>query len=105
MKTVYLDRAKAFNNKYVVDYKELMNKHAVVSKSITVFQDSIHQEYKLMVGAPRVICVEGTYILLNSLVDLSKLKDRRIVNDFIQSVYHPELGGLKERIDFKWKRG
>ncbi len=92
-KTIYLNRHKA--KKY--DYKEFMAK----------YDDKSSISYKMLVGTPLLICVEGTHIEANQLTELCKPHLRMTVNRFIMSLRNPSLYNRKPVdeevvLGFKW---
>jgi len=97
MKTVYLNYYKA----NLIDYKEYMNKFSIRKVDINGFDGAVIQPYKLLIGAPQIINVEGSYIKLNDLLGLSSSKDKPIVNAYIMAVKN---SAEPPYVEFKWKR-
>ena len=104
MLTVYLNRTKAVNNKWIHDYKKYMDEYAVVKKTITAFPEDISQPYKLLAGAPKLVCVEGTYVEANRLTDLCNTNVKLLVNQWLIAVNNPESFKPQFTINFKWRR-
>jgi hypothetical protein len=100
MKTVYLNYYKA----NLIDYKEYMNKFSIRKVDINGFDDTVIQPYKLLIGAPQIINVEGSYIELNDLLKLSSSKDKLIVNAYIMAVKNNVDEKLIPNVEFKWRR-
>ena len=100
--TVKLDYNKARNKGYIVDYKKYMSDNGVVNKTITAFPEDIQQPMKLYMGSPLVVCVEGTYILADRLVDIC-INGKPQVNMYIASLHNTTISA--PFINFKWQRG
>lgn len=101
MITVKLDYDKARNKGYIVDFKKYMEQNAVVKKSITAFPEDISQPMKLLMGSPLVICVEGTYILADKLVEIA-LNNKPQVNAYITQLHNPSIRA--HFMKFQWRR-
>lgn len=99
---VKLDYNKARNNGYLVDYKKYMLDNGIVNKTITAFPEDIQQPMKLYAGSPLVVCVEGTYVLADKLVDIC-INGKPQVNMYLTSLHNPTI--LGPYINFKWQRG
>ncbi len=99
MKTVYLNYYKA----NLIDYKEYMDKYSIKKTDVNGFDDTVIQPYKLLIGAPQIINVEGSYIELNDLLRLSSLRDKTIINTYITAV-KSNAECLIPFVEFKWKR-
>jgi len=97
MITVYLNYYKA----NLVDYKEYMKKFSIRKLDVNGFDDTFIQPYKLLIGAPKIINVEGSYIELNDLLKLSSPKNRLIVNTYIMAVKN---SAEPPYVEFKWRR-
>lgn len=100
MKTVYLNYYKA----NLIDYKEYMKKFSITKFDVNGFDDTIIQPYKLLIGAPQIINVEGSYIELNDLLKLSSSKDKLIINAYIMAVKNNVDEKSIPNIEFKWRR-
>jgi len=99
MKTVYLNYYKA----NLIGYKEYMDKYSIKKTDVNGFDDTVIQPYKMLIGAPQIINVEGSYIELNDLLRLSSPKDKLIINTYITAVKSGDEG-LIPFVEFKWKR-
>lgn len=99
MKTIYLNIYKA----KFVDYKDYMNKYAITKLDVNGFDDTIIQHYKLLNGAPQIINVEGSYVKLNNLLELSSPSDQSIVNQYIMAIKNVDESPMPN-IQFKWRR-
>ena len=101
---IYLDYIKANKSGWLHDFKKYMDNNAVVKKTITPFQDDISQPYKLLVGAPKLVNVQGTYVEINKLTELCSSRLRGVVNRWIAAVNNPECYKPEFVMEFKWKR-
>lgn len=100
--TVRLNYTKARSLGCIVDYKKYMKDNGVVNKTVTCFPEDIQQPYKLYMGSPIVINVEGTYVLVDKLVDIC-MNGKPQVNIYVSSLHNPSI--LSIPIIFKWHRG
>ena len=93
MKTIYLNRKRLMEAGAIVDIKEYHSKYSLEKRN---------GAYAMVPGAPFVINVDGTYILLLKAATLDK-KNGWLIEQFISELRHP----TKDRtqfICFKWER-
>lgn len=62
----------------------------------------ITQPYKLALGAPILVCIDGTYIDANDLVKLA-LNHRTTVSKWVSELRNPDSNN-RQVIEFKWSR-
>lgn len=77
------------------------DKSFVCDRNKFLEQYTTDSSYKMLKSAPILFCVEGTYIKLESLIDVSPPRYRNIVSQF---VYNVKNCILPKQITFKWKR-
>ena len=95
--TVFLDRSKL---KEKVDREDFIKKYTANAPG-SYFSST--QPYAMLKGTPLIISVEGCYIPVDSLPSLVRNKYlRSLVNQYVVSVKHPELG-FPPAIEFKWE--
>ena len=95
-RTIYL----LYNKAKPIDRKAFMAKFTCNDNSKYAYA----QTYKMLVGTPILVNVEGTLIEASTLLDIIKNKrDYNIVNGYIASLKSSEYR-LPRQIKFKWSR-
>lgn len=103
MTIVKLNYIKAKKENWLIDYKEFMNKYSVVNKSVTIRQEDIIQPYKMMLGTPKLINIEGSYISVDNLFELA-LNNKNLVSKYISTLKSAADDKEYCYIEFKWDR-
>lgn len=99
---IYLDYTKA--RPFIVDYKDYISKYQVVKHTIDGFDFDVKQPTRLVKGAPNIICIDGTYIMVKGLLKCCKWKDKKIVLLYARSIYRPELSKKAPLVKLHWSR-
>lgn len=81
---IYLDYHKAKKLGAFVDYKEYMRKY-----------DDEEHDYRLLLNAPFIVNVEGTYIYESKIQDLVDIKTRYWLNSLLLT---------DKPVEFVWRR-
>ena len=93
MKTIYLNRKQLMEADAIVDIKEYNRKYNLEKRNGAC---------AMLPGAPFVINVEGTYVLLSKVASIDK-KNSWLIEQFITELRHP-TEDKAPFICFKWKR-
>ena len=91
MRTVYLDYAKARDK--LIDREEFIEKYQVEGDA-----------YKMTSGTPIAICIEGSYILANDLLEVTPPRSRMLVSRYLMGLKLPSIDSEFAIITFKWSR-
>lgn len=90
-RTIFLDRYKALKHNSIVGREEYLNKYKLEGSKVP----------RLLQGAPLIISVEGTYVLVNDLVDLCDSKVKYFVNNWVSQI---KINGQPDTIIWRWNR-
>lgn len=102
-KSIKLSLLNAFKEGAIVDREEYFSKYSVVKRDINGDTDWVIQPYKLLQGAPIIVCIEGHYVYVDSLPDLCiSYKDRINVIKWVNDCHSGTIPGGEMR--FEWKR-
>ncbi len=101
--TIYLDYYKA----KLVDRGKFMEKYNLEKVDVNGVPFRVIQPYKLLVGAPLLLNVEGSCIKVNDVMDLIVNRNQRTlaaVNRWLAELKDPSNVCDGVILDFKWKR-
>lgn len=102
-KSIKLSLLNAFKEGAIIDRDEYFRKYSVVKRDINGDTDWVIQPYKLLQGAPIIVCIEGHYVSVDSLPDLCiSYKDRINVIKWVNDCHNGSVPGGEMR--FEWKR-
>lgn len=82
MKKITLKFDKSKRREYAVDIKEFFEKYQVK-------KDSISSGYKMLIGTPVLLNIEGTYITMENACKICK-SSGPVVSQYFLSLKHPE---------------
>lgn len=107
--TIYLNINKAYRDGLVINRETFLHKYEVIKDKITrngqtfktIFSDDYVQPYKMVSGTPLIINIEGTYININSLIELCNWSDRKYIDNYINNI---KALGFPASIELKWRR-
>lgn len=83
-----------------------LNKHKAKEVNLASYfkkYSSESSKYELIRGAPLIISVEGTYILVSDLPSLCKPSVRTIVDRYVSALMHTN-NMEPEQLEFIWNR-
>lgn len=86
----------------IINREEYLQMYNFNKDTITVFKDAITQNMKLVVGAPLIMSVEGTYIKIDELPHLCDYGVRAIVEEWVSCAHKALIP--KTYIKFGWRR-
>lgn len=99
--TIYLNKDLMY--KYRQNREQMLNRYNISKNSINGdYGYGLTQPYKLAVGAPILVCIDGTYIDANDLPVLA-LNNRNEVSKWVSELRSPSLTNT-EAMNFKWNK-
>ena len=99
MRTIQLNKAKAFELGLIQDIKEYFQKYQVIKETCLGIENAV-QPYRLEKGAPALIKIDCLYIRVEDLDKVCQDKDRDAVKAFVKEwETHAED---KEVIEWEW---
>ena len=102
-KSIKLSLLNALKNGDIIDRNEYFNKYSVVKYDINGDTDWVIQPYKLLQGAPIIVCIEGHYVKVDSLPGLCiNRSDRKNVINWVNDCHNNLAPGGE--MNFEWKR-